>query len=102
MPPELKKPITSIDEMTCENCVFSEHHWQEQKNPKAHYCRLHLLDQKDDFAQVTTSDLFCSEGQWLWFGNYLHEYGIDEEPKIHVCEYEELYQEFARQQGGSR
>ena len=65
MSPEAKKIITAIEEIICDNCVLSERHWQEQKTSTARYCRLHLLDQKDDFAQITNSNFFCADGLWI-------------------------------------
>lgn len=97
MPPELKKPITKLEEMTCENCVFSVHHWQEQKNPNIRSCKLHLLDQKDDFSQVTTSEHFCSEGQWRIRETWKAEANENEVAVIFVERFNEIYDTFSRE-----
>lgn len=60
MPPELKRVIKSIAEMTCANCAYADSHWQED----VEWCRLHLIDVKDNFAQITNGNFFCSEGAW--------------------------------------
>ena len=54
MPPELKKTIASISEMTCENCVFSHNRDKDM----VECCNQDTSDwQRDD-------DEFCSKGTW--------------------------------------
>ena len=88
MPPELKKSITSLAEMTCENCVFSV------PDDELIVCS---NARSDDWNRDRHD--FCSEGQWLWFGAYLYDQGVPD-AKLHLCDYQELYQEFARKVQG--
>lgn len=52
MPPELKKVIASIDEMTCNNCIFSH-------TPNTQVCC--NPDSPDWFID---NNEVCSKGQW--------------------------------------
>ena len=101
MPPELKKPIIHLSEMTCENCVYSSiateelytytnrRGWGRDEDQQIVICNhinaMNILIKRD----------YCSEGRWLWFGKYFG--GKREEPKIYACEFNDIYQEFARQ-----
>lgn len=88
MPPELKKPINSLAEITCENCVFS---YIDKAEP--------ICCNPDSPDWYRESNGYCSEGQWLWFGSYLYDHGVPD-AKLHLCDYQELYQEFARKEHG--
>ncbi len=88
MPPEMKKPITSMNEMTCENCVFSN-------KPGDMVCN---NSNSDNWYRDNGE--FCSEGQWLWFGKWLYEeHTSDSKEILHLCNYWELYTKFAREAG---
>lgn len=61
MPPELKKPINSIAEIICNNCIFTDKHWQKGTVE----CRLELLNGIDNFCRISSEEFFCSKGQWI-------------------------------------
>ena len=69
--------------MTCENCVFSH-------KPGDLVC-----NNPNSPNWYRNDGEFCSEGQWLWFGQYLYEHGC-EDLELYLCDYGELYREFAR------
>ena len=90
MPPELKKPITSMNEMTCENCVFSVVERHTDSLVAMCYHTTPVLS----FLR-TDSVEFCSEGQWLWVGVWSSI--ADDKPTLHLFRYDELYEMFARE-----
>lgn len=60
MPPESKQIINSIEQMTCENCLYSNKHWQEETVK----CRLDISDELSDFCKISNVNFFCSHGLW--------------------------------------
>ena len=60
MPPTAKPIITNIAQITCGNCLYSDHHWQE----KTVKCRKELDSELGDFAKISNEDFFCSHGVW--------------------------------------
>ena len=88
MPPELKKPITSLSEMTCENCVFSSLIQTMTDNVVCH-------SSDNMFSAKPGITDFCSAGQWLWLGTW--DLIMDDKPKLHLFRVDELYEMFARQ-----
>ena len=90
MPPELKKPITCMEQMTCENCVFSN-------KPGDMVCN---NSNSDNWYRDNGE--FCSEGQWLFYREWLCEENTpNPEEKLYLCDYWELYTEFAREVKGN-
>ena len=55
MPIELKKPISSIAELTCENCI----HYQKSGED---WCCIN----PDSYEWDRLSGDTCSNGQWIW------------------------------------
>ena len=93
MPPELKRPITNMDEMTCENCVFSYAYYTHKG--KYPVC---FNPESPDWERENEG--VCSKGQWLWFGKWLYEeHTSDSKEILHLCNYWELYTKFARDAG---
>ena len=94
MPPELKKPITCMEQMTCENCVFSVHSEDD--------CKTVECQCMDSDSWLPLRGEFCDKGQWLWFGKWLYEeHTSDSKETLHVCDYWELYSKFARDVKGN-
>lgn len=60
MPPEIKQIISSLEQMTCGNCLYSNKHWQE----KTVKCRKELSSELDDFCTISDINFFCSHGMW--------------------------------------
>lgn len=86
MPPEVKPVISSLAEMTCENCVFSVR--SEEDNEEVE-CQ--CMD-SDSWSPLKSE--FCDKGQWLWLGVWSSI--ADDRPTLHLFHYEELYEMFAR------
>ena len=60
MPPENKPTISSLAEMTCENCVYSVNEPLQQR----FWCRNDHTSEKDDFCTISNVNFFCSHGMW--------------------------------------
>ena len=86
MPPEMKKPITSMNEMTCENCVFGI-------TPQDEIDGVEFRCMHSD-TWTPSKDWFCDKGQWLWLGTW--DLIMDDKPKLHLFRLDELYEMFAR------
>ena len=88
MPPETKPVISSLTEMTCKNCVYSNKHWQEETVK----CRLNLDSELDDFAKVSNINFFCSHGKWLT-GRF---YTSDLKSELTVDDFDDCYYHIVR------
>lgn len=88
MPPETKPVISSLTEMTCKNCLYSNKHWQEETVK----CRLNLDSELDDFAKVSNSNFFCSHGRWLT-GRF---YSSDIKDELTVDDFDDCYYHIVR------
>ena len=84
MPPELKKPITKLKEMTCENCVFSH-------KPGDLVC-----NNPNSPNWYRENGEFCSEGQWLVRRVWEDDETGEENELVYVERYNEIYSVFAR------
>lgn len=93
MPPELKKPITCMEQMTCENCVFSATR-KEFGDPKSDrsYTACHNSENEYFLDEITGQGNFCSQGQWLWNGK-LSQLGVFSHTR--PVPYISLYEMFA-------
>lgn len=100
MAPELKIVVSDITELTCSNCVFST---PSASTPDRWACNhtdavwKNTMQASDVFMWgdiLKYSNDFCSQGQWLFRGSWL--YDAEDEPKLHVFEYLELYDRFAK------
>ena len=80
MPPETKPTISSLAEMTCENCVYSEPH--EDKRIRCHSVRA------DDWDIYHGSD-FCSKGKWMVYLSY--DFELMDEKETHPSNYDNCY-----------
>lgn len=80
--PQLKQPITSIDQMTCENCIY-----YQKPSFKEESC---INPDSDNWYQEKED--CCSHGEWLYFGKW---FGDEAKEQLHVMSYSELYCRFA-------
>jgi hypothetical protein len=97
MPPELKKPITKLDEMTCENCVFSATR-KEFGDPKSDrsYIACHCGDNEYYLDGIRGQGNFCSQGAWLLKEVWRDEETGDEREVTYVERFGEIYGTFVR------
>ena len=79
--PQLKQPITSIDQMTCEHCI----HFQKSGN-------YFLCINPESYDWDRENYDCCSHGEWLYFGKW---FGDETKEQLHVMSYSELYLRFA-------
>ena len=82
--PQLKQPITSIDQMTCEHCIYF------QTTPKCGepYC---ISPDSDDWDREKEET--CSHGEWLYFGKWWDEAASPD--KLQLMDYSSMYHRFA-------
>ena len=85
--PQLKKPITSIDQMTCENCI----HYQ--KLDGYDYCiNPNFCINPNSLDWDKANGECCSVGEWLYFGKWFSD---ETKEQLRVMSYSELYLRFA-------
>ena len=89
MPPEVKPVISSLAEMTCENCVYSITNDPDNKGKNVCEC-LHM--NSDSWLPVL--DAFCNEGKWLCS---VSRWAYQETSAPWVTEYDDCYYLFGRQ-----
>ena len=76
--PQLKKPITSIEMMTCEYCIYF------QKPPRVVDCCIN--PDSDDWDRE--KDETCSKGMWLYYGKWIDS---EEKDQLHTMDYADVY-----------
>ena len=64
MPPEIKRKITEINEITCENCLFgaNRYKWGDPDCDKYYAC--HCVWNDVFLDGIKNKDDFCSAGLW--------------------------------------
>lgn len=100
MPPETKPVISSLAEMTCENCVYSV--WVDHisllsidvktgqpidKVEKKRICR-------NVGNNAVADDYFCSKGKWMVYSSY--DFELMDEKETHPSNYDNCYYMFGR------
>ena len=90
MPPETKPVISSLAEMTCENCVYSVVNNPDNKDKNVCEC-LHMRSD----SWLPTLDSFCNEGKWLCNDSIYLSVTIEHEAPW-VTDYDDCYQMFGR------
>ena len=83
MPPETKPVISSLAEMTCENCVYSV---MSVPPNEGVFCFLHTDWSKTEFGD------FCSKGKWMT--NKVSYYGGIHGLQPHIADYDLCYRLF--------
>lgn len=76
--PQLKKPITSIEQMVCERCIFY------QKPPLQEDSCINPDGNNWDQGK----DDCCSKGMWLYYGKWIDS---EERDQLHTMDYADAY-----------
>ena len=97
MPPEAKPVISSLAEMTCENCVYSVRGEEIYVNPGQ--TDEHIVNRSDCYLDnydmtVRTSVDFCSQGKWVVYDSQDPE--LQDESETHPTSYDNCYYLFGR------
>ena len=95
MPPETKPTISSLAEMTCENCVYS---WPSMPGttPETANDFIYECGNPDSFYTKIESPQtdFCSKGKWLT--SELHYAEAIHGPNPHLADFDTCYYLFGR------
>lgn len=97
MPPETKQIISKLEEMTCENCIYSVKGEELTINPGQP--DEHMVNRSDCYLEnwemnVRTSRDFCSKGKWMVYVSY--DFELMDEKEIHPSNYDNCYYMFGR------
>jgi hypothetical protein len=97
MPPETKPTISSLAEMTCENCVYLIRGEELIINPGQ--SDEHTVNRADCYLDnwgmtVRTSVDFCSQGKWVVYDSQDPE--LQDESETHPTSYDNCYYLFGR------
>lgn len=77
--PQIKSPITSIEQITCEYCIY----FQQTPKCREPYC---INPSSDDWDRE--QDETCSKGMWLYYGKWIDS---EEKDQLHTMDYADVY-----------
>lgn len=86
MPPEIKKVVSKISDISCRNCIHS-----------ALFQTGISCNRYPGVGYLINPNYFCGDGNWLYFGTW---WGCETSPEeLHCMDYAALYGKFAEKAG---